>query len=200
MRFKWKRKSEEEVFPEPPKSPDYFDKLEVKQEKQDNSKYEILAKEYEAEHYPPEKLTELFQQYCSEHEARKEAYKFSCKKYGDFLSLFIEGIMQGEIRKYSTTINLGLVKDISLETGFSPNRDKSVRYKVDFSSNEGKVVSLLHENYVFRENNFFFVEGLGTSNYDGQISSYGYKDIRLKYKTKNYPTEDISDQIFFSGL
>lgn len=69
-------------------------------------------------------------EFKAEHAADVAAYKLECRRWGDFLSLFIERAgANGQLVRFSTSLNLGLARTIDIAHGATPNSDGAVLYE-----------------------------------------------------------------------
>lgn len=65
----------------------------------------------------------------AEHNADIAAWQFSCKRHGDFLTLFIERLGA----KYSASLNLGLVTGIKVMDGAGPGREVPISWSFSYA-------------------------------------------------------------------
>lgn len=74
---------------------------------------------------------EFFDAAVAAHSADSAAYKFECRRHGDFLAVFCERLeFEGTAAKFSTAINLLLVKEIRLHPGCEPGIERRVNWTV----------------------------------------------------------------------
>lgn len=89
-----------------------------------------LARKAEAETLP--KSRPLYLDMMAAHKLDAESYSFECKRWGDFLALFIA---RGG-KNYAGAINLGETREIKLVEGSAPSMNGSVWYFLDYESDE----------------------------------------------------------------
>lgn len=77
-----------------------------------------------------------------EHRGDVDAYKFDCRRHGDFLTLFVTRLGYREDRtvgpvNFSTAINLMLVTEIHMFDGYPPAREVRTMWSMSYESEDG---------------------------------------------------------------
>lgn len=155
-----------------------------------------------------------------EAERQKEGFTFTCKRHGDFLSLFCTRLANdsaewGPGKEFSTTINLSLVSAIDPQIGHAPDRNGSTGYSVGLCSDNGggwksssgrptgppgkgwhhEVIATVGTS-VPAHRGFFSLPKAKTDLSSHHISMGG----GLSYQTSNLPRGAEDDVIWFRGI
>lgn len=171
-----------------------------------------LAKEEEIQVLA--KKTELFNTLLESHEKDCTTFKFECRRWGDFLTFFVERYQNDPYwnlvgtKKESISINLGATKTIKLSLGRPPDNHGTVTYTAttDYGKQEqpGLPLSFKQEHwyYIARPNLpnvHYYGVIFDPSEQSGYAPQYNY-DSHIDYYTKNYPRARQDDHIIFEGV
>lgn len=187
-------------------------------EEENLAEYDRLAREKEAELLAeaPHILAEM----VARHERDVAAYSFECRRFGDFLTVFLErGRIKDwgsewQVEKFSTGINIGRTKTIRLENGNAPDEKGRVMYRAHLRAKGGGGTSycwpgppMPDENYERAVNpdwrfcrrwarNGDFVTIVDRE--DKGHSQY-WEESLARHVTENFPRDASDDHVHFYG-
>lgn len=155
-------------------------------------------------------------EYVAEHERQVAGYSFDCKRFGDFLTLYIKRMGNPEkpayvtdnynsglpIRVFSTTINLGLTLGITLVAGHGPDDAAQIGYYVrtDYDTKpytETVVPNVMGAPY---DRSLFYLPEPVPPNQNSFQGTWSSDRRGIQYKTENFPQAAKDDEIKFAGL
>lgn len=93
------------------------------------------------------KADEAFAAVAAEHERQTAGFRFECRRWGDFLTVFIERMGNSGVpklfsgmseTKVATSLSLAGTREIRLVEGHCFDRKGSIRYLVTFTRDDGK--------------------------------------------------------------
>lgn len=79
------------------------------------------------------KKDSLLAEVIAEHERDCRSYKFDCRRWGDFLSLFIERSTE----TYATSVNIRETRELKFIEGNEPDSNGSLEYYINLRNNNG---------------------------------------------------------------
>lgn len=183
---------------------------------------EIERMEREAETLAIARADEVFAEMAAEHERQTAGYHFECRRWGDFLSVFMERAANqesdwyGNSRKLATSLNLAAVKQIKLVEGRCFDRRGSISYSVVevsgtgskmYGSSSGSRPPSKGYHYEVEPNYPYVPTSRSLVVFDPpkQEMSPNYhagfpSEERKRLKTENYPRAAEDDVIRFAGI
>jgi len=197
-------------------------KKEEKKEKDWAGVLENLAKD---------KLSEVLtqaeedrQKFSSELKAQRKGYSFSCKRHGDFFTLFItQNANKSEAyakfpTKLSTTLNLSLVNQLDMKEGSGVTMDAVVDFSWETASisgdddgyfyssgsslippGEGKHYVVTPKYPRMRPGRILFAEN-ETHGADVYTNTFHHSEHIIRFSIPNYPSIYTPDVIRFKGI
>ena len=165
---------------------------------------------------------ENHKRFVGELKSQLSGYRFSCKRHGDFLTLFVtqknnkSDAWEVPTTKYSTTINLSQIRTLKMEEGSGVTRDYIVRFdwkiaEADDSIHSGWGYSSILRNPGENESYFvnpkypqlpagrpLFVEPSKSEGNSGGFHGSIAEHI-INFRIPNQPFPSISDKIYFDG-
>ncbi len=183
---------------------------------------DLEAKAIIAETEALAKADELLASYEAEHHAQTNGYIFDCKRWGDFLTLFVERKAnpghwrdQDQPSKIAASLNIGNVKRVRITEGHAPDRGQSFGYTFTPVSDENGPVRSWSSGERLRDGVIYAV----TPTYDGLPSwrpllvedekardcftsyhEYQPHGYHIGRRTENYPRPAEDDVIHFDGI
>jgi len=185
-------------------------------EEENLAEYERLAKAEEVAVLA--EAPAILARMVAEHERDVAAYSFECRRFGDFLTVFIERgeaswKSEWEVEKFSTSINLGRTNTIQMQDGNVPDECGRVVYRTGLLAKDGSGGASVwpgppipDENWVrdvtpdwdpdrHRKARRGFVTIVDPK--EGQVI-YGGDSI-ARHVTPNFPRAAADDRIHFHG-
>lgn len=182
---------------------------------------ERLAREAEPEAW--EKADQLFAEYAAEHQRQSDGYVFECRRWGDFLSVFIERKGNGEpdwwdgvkVNKVSQSLNIGIVKAIRFVEGHCFDRRGSLGYGYSMPADKEEHGAVIggtgfghyapHEGYHYEvQPNFPYLPKsrplIVIAKEKDKDRFYGSDSYEIRHRTENFPRPAQDDQIVFEGI
>lgn len=174
------------------------------------------------------KKAQLFAEATAEWTKDREGYTFECRRFGDFLVVFIERSANPDPkkqqytsfpRKFTTAVNIGTTREIRLIKGHDPDLNGEFNYSADRAAEAKDGVELQYESSDKKTVTGFFK--VQPSDRFPRLPSYGREVFKLdpapqnngvlmgyssngirstKYRTENYVRVATDDQIRFEGI
>lgn len=182
--------------------------IETQWEREQRYRAELDEEARAAEPDALAKADALLVEAIAEHEKDAASYRFECRRWGDFLSLFIGrtthrgvGDWRGWQQVYSpetyaTSINIRETREIRLDRGNEPDRNGRLEYYVSHSVGDNRVMPSYPRPQMQRH--LFLLDPPPRPESEGLI--YSCPDIGPRYATPNYPRVAGDDQIRFEGV
>ena len=161
------------------------------------------CKEIEAELLT--KKAELLQKYQDEHNTDVTNFKFECKRYGDFLTIYVERfIYTDKIDNHCSAIPLRNLSQIRFIEGNIPDENGVLNYNVVYTREResrnvynygpGKIIGLQEVAPLEHFDDWNRIFELSGQSSDAKRRRYSNRPI-AKYKTENYPRMAEDDVI-----
>lgn len=136
----------------------------------------------------------------ADHKRQVAGYKFECRRYGDFLALFMErpvaagneGFSQGRL---TTSVNIAATRELRLNAGRAPDLDGVVRYHVYDGKGDAR------PDYIYCINTappLFSLDIIVTR--DSDNCHYYEERSHASYRTLHFPRPAADDRIRFEGI
>lgn len=146
-----------------------------------------------------------------EHRRQVSGYKFECRRYGDFLTLFMERPVKDwretefSQRKMSTSVNIAATREIRLTAGHAPDFNGVVGYRINgcyiiLPDGTRKEDEPVRAEYATADGTHRQLIALDEKR-DGE-SHWGYRSGRehTNHCTMNFPRPAADDSIRFEGI
>lgn len=191
-----------------------IDPAEAERRKQAEVEALVAAAEVEA----LAKSSVILAEAVTEHGCDCSGYKFECRRWGDFLSLFIERLVISKSssrlylpKTYATAVNIRETRELKLVEGHGPDCNGSLTYHVSFTTTDGGYylsvggIPTAPKEYKCdvrpaypRTNPYRPLFALDTIEHAG--GGYDYDGHRAPHATRNYPRVARDDRIRFEGI
>lgn len=204
-----------------------IDHMEFNKQRTDEAKViaEIEALAVTAEIEASAKADALLAEAIAEHERDCGGYKFECRRWGDFLSLFVERLViewgheprAYAAKTYATSVNIRETRELKLIEGNAPDSNGKLEYHVNLRSDDGSSsgwgtghgrfpAPKGHHYFVWANyptttptRSLFALDPRPESN-ERRGMFMGMNDYKPQRRTPNYPRAAGDDRIRFEGI